>query len=435
MHEPTLDTRTGPKDHTLTEKLFCLEAQIEKDHKSFSGSLKVLDCVAIIDCGTSPPDRLFLPLACLTENDDGSLSLQMLESKPQPTVRVVPVRQAKDAEAKVLSSLRRRCLRERPPELAMIYESLSLRFFAGSVADVHLYSTVASCLLKKRGPLRGCLPKLDYLHLHGKSLTIYYRINLEMSRTPQVLNSARLGLYSIVSSMFSVISDLASFGMTIDKFDPAEDIMLGQDTFQFISLAKLRLTSPSVSLHAYLKSVLEGIKSWVLGFQASYCKDISIFLQKQYKTPTSIYEKAKMRVDYLFFNTNTLTAGSMYLPSTCYNLASQMSDSDDSSARESVFNTFTDRNSQELQKYTLGKLSSRSEYGQQSPNNKLKELEKSKKKGSSFLDWAADQFDQELNALDTQLVLEEGCLDKKLSLLNNHHGSMKLLSKKSERNT
>ena len=69
--------------------------------------------------------------------------------------------------------------------------------------------------------------------------------------------------------MFTVISDLALIGIMIEGFDPAEDTILNENNFQFISLSKLKLLPSRIDLAAYLETIAVIIKDWTVTIRQS----------------------------------------------------------------------------------------------------------------------------------------------------------------------
>lgn len=198
----------------------------------------------------------------------------------------------------------KRSLSEEAPRLSpqQGYNCLSLRFYSGWGRERHLYCSLAASLITKSGPNRKCLPDLESLIAHGESTTVLYRINLELNKTPQMMSTVNSGICLIVQQMCEVIADLAKVGLVIQDFDPAEDTVMDNYTFQFISLSKVKLGSQDSEMEVYLRSIADIIKNWMSGFGSTVGRtsQISNFAISIKEMILKMYETTNQRSNFLF---------------------------------------------------------------------------------------------------------------------------------------
>ena len=246
--------------------------------------------------------RLYLPM-CIAEHSGGTLSIWN-NDKMHKLAIPKNCGYSNEIFEKFLALVTKRSLGKQTPrsDLQQGYNRLSLRFYASCGQSKYLYGALTGCLLAKTGPNKNCLPTFDLLLSHGGSFVIYYRINLELNKTPQLMSTLRTGLSSIVKQMCEVIADLARVGLIVQDFDPAEDTVMDNFTFQLISLSKIRLwESQEAHIDDYFERVSRVIKTWVSDFtDKGRFLDFDDLIGSIKDILVNLYENAYQRKSFLF---------------------------------------------------------------------------------------------------------------------------------------
>lgn len=310
------------------------------------------------------------------------------------------------------------------PELR--YSCVSVRFYTGYRTMKHLYCSLAACLISKTGPNRSCLPSLVKLQAHGMSSTLVYRLNLGLNKTPKITKSLKSGLGSIIKQMCEVISDLARVGLTIKDFDPAEDTIMDNNSFQLISLGKIQICSQDIQIDAYLEQIACSIKCWTGNFDdRDMTSELIHMIESLYDSLFQYYENAEKRQNFLFsFSSgqNAKQLGKKRVRNSSNDLVSDIFDSSIISQKSAVLERrvsiddhaiackYTYKSCEQASDDSIEEKNGLSPYSKQFTNDTLKSLE------------------ADLLQIDLSLLEDAGSVSSKVHRLNTYENSKKTLS-------
>ena len=90
----------------------------------------------------------------------------------------------KDQFKDMLDHIARRCVESKPPNISSVYDRLHMTFDINHQAEVKDYCLSAAAMLLKQGPTSSQLPSLQCVSLQDGRLKVYYKINLNLYKTP-----------------------------------------------------------------------------------------------------------------------------------------------------------------------------------------------------------------------------------------------------------
>jgi len=194
-----------------------------------------------------------------------------------------------------------RSLHENQPEYVRSLQSSILKYSKTSPEDIRIYSYIVSVLLIKRGIFSGVLPRLEYIHSEDTHFTIYYKLNLNLNTTLIVAQSSLINLRIIYENALYLLSDLLSIGIYVKKFDAAEDLLIGESSFQFISIGKFRPAELNLNYQNYMAECVESLDRWASLIPNSIDLALSLFQEKVRLNPMKFYSDSIKRVESLFY--------------------------------------------------------------------------------------------------------------------------------------
>ena len=196
---------------------------------------------------------------------------------------------------KLAHSVARRCLMPLKPNQIKTMNGTSVGFKASDPNEMNSFCILAAAVLCKHGPFSKCIPDFGLVSSDGKKVTLFYQTNSEMNWLSKNSKfSKSLDLTLVLEALFSLVCFWLWIGLEVSGFEPSQDFVFGTNTFQFVSMDKLRFYNPkhSKQTEEYLKEVLEVLYKWIKtasNLESSKENQLRNSYNKLNSNPRSIY--------------------------------------------------------------------------------------------------------------------------------------------------
>ncbi len=287
-------------------QIVSLDAQCTCKNRTYNCKIrlfKVFMIVVPMGARDLEPTEIFLPLASLISKTLTSFELDTGVEILKLEVPSNSLAWRLEAFSSLIDSASRRTAELKTPSVSQIFDCHVVSFDSKRENEIKEYSLTVAAMLLKQGPASGSLPSLQCISYQDNRFNVYYKIDMNLNKTPHMVCLRKICLGDIVQAIFNLIADLLVFGLEIREFDPVEDICLDTEHFQFISMHKLHLPNAEMNLQSYLSMIVTTLVSWTARFHSVEDPKLDMVVDTIKKKPTIHFSTSSSRRDFLFHNT------------------------------------------------------------------------------------------------------------------------------------